>query len=81
MSALYMRVHKVGVSIPVTSCGKGNCSTRTDLGSLDDLVMLERIEIVLDVHWGRLLDDPCTEEGVGRALRRHVLGLLPGRRC
>ena len=62
--------------------GKQGTAARTDLRGLDDLVVFERIEVVLDVHRGRLLDHTRAKEGVRGALRRDVLRLrlLPVRR-
>ena len=61
---------------------KQGTAARTDLRGLDDLVVFERVEVVLDVHRGRLLDHTRAKEGVRRALRRDVLRLrlLPVRR-
>ena len=38
--------------------------TRTDGGSLSDLVVFKRIKIILDSHWRTFLDRPCPEERI-----------------
>jgi hypothetical protein len=38
----------------------------TNCRRLNDLVVLEWIEVVLDVHWRTLLDGSCPKERVGR---------------
>jgi hypothetical protein len=40
---------------------------RTNLGSFDDFVVFERIEVVLDVRGGVFLDWSCAKEGVRRS--------------
>lgn len=37
---------------------------RTNLRSLDDLVVFKGVEVILDVNWSPL-DNPCPKEGIG----------------
>ena len=47
---------------------KEKADEHTNLGSIDDLVILEGVEVVLDVHDRTFLEHPTTKEGVRRTL-------------
>jgi hypothetical protein len=44
---------------------------RTDLRSLHNLIMLEWIEVILNIHRRAFLNGPSTEEWIGR-LKEHA---------